>query len=115
MLEALQISRKTLQKVRQNLVWAFAYNAVAIPLAAGALLPSTGLALTPSIAGGGCSGLRACWCRRGARLQKVVCSLVIEVRDRAAPDPNCQACRFPLPAGQQAVADSGGQCSHNTC
>lgn len=51
MSEALHISRKTLQKIRQNLIWAFAYNAVAIPLAAGALLPATGLALTPSIAG----------------------------------------------------------------
>ena len=55
MSEALHISRKTLQKIRQNLVWAFAYNAVAITLAAAALLPATGLALTPSIAGTACS------------------------------------------------------------
>lgn len=49
--EALAISSKTLQKIKQNLTWAFAYNLVAIPLAAGALLPSHGIALTPSIAG----------------------------------------------------------------
>ena len=45
--EALAISSKTLQKIKQNLTWAFAYNLVAIPLAAGALLPSHGIALTP--------------------------------------------------------------------
>ena len=57
--EALHISGKTLQKIRQNLVWAFAYNAVALPLAAGALLPAAGLALTPSIAGA-CSSVLGC-------------------------------------------------------
>ena len=63
MSEALQISSKTLQKIRQNLAWAFAYNAVAIPLAAGALLPATGLALTPSIAGApGCAHLAQAGC-----------------------------------------------------
>ncbi len=40
-----------MRKIRQNLAWAFGYNLVAIPLAAGALLPSLGLALTPSISG----------------------------------------------------------------
>ncbi len=49
--DALQLSRATLAKIRQNLAWAFAYNAIGIPLAAGALLPGFGVALTPSIAG----------------------------------------------------------------
>eukprot|EP00884_Botryococcus_braunii_P020403 jgi/Botrbrau1/7046/Bobra.0165s0069.1 len=49
--EALQLSRATLGKIRQNLAWAFAYNAIALPLAAGALLPSAGLALTPALSG----------------------------------------------------------------
>ena len=49
--DALELSSATLAKIRQNLVWAFAYNAVGIPLAAGALLPAFGVALTPSAAG----------------------------------------------------------------
>lgn len=49
--DALHLSRATLNKIRQNLCWAFGYNIVAIPLAAGALLPSLGIALTPSLSG----------------------------------------------------------------
>ncbi|MCO5596577.1 hypothetical protein L7F22_050642 [Adiantum nelumboides] len=49
--EAVDLSRATIRKVKQNLGWALAYNAVAIPLAAGALLPSFGFTLSPSVAG----------------------------------------------------------------
>lgn len=50
-LDALRLSRATLAKIRQNMWWAFGYNLVGLPVAAGALLPITGLALTPSISG----------------------------------------------------------------
>ncbi len=50
--DALELSHATFGKIEQNLCWAFAYNLVGIPIAAGALLPLTGLALTPSVAGG---------------------------------------------------------------
>lgn len=49
--DAIELSRKTLSKIQQNLGWAFCYNLVGIPLAAGALLPKYGLALTPSVSG----------------------------------------------------------------
>ena len=49
--EALELSKRTLAKIHQNLGWAFCYNIVGIPLAAGALLPKMGIALTPSISG----------------------------------------------------------------
>ncbi|PON63833.1 P-type ATPase, subfamily IB [Parasponia andersonii] len=51
LLDALELSRLTMKTVRQNLWWAFAYNIVGIPIAAGMLLPVTGTVLTPSIAG----------------------------------------------------------------
>lgn len=46
--ESIQLSRATLSKIRQNLFWAFAYNTLGIPLAAGVLLPSLGFVLSPS-------------------------------------------------------------------
>ena len=48
--EALSLARRTLVKVRQNLFWAFGYNLIVLPVAAGALLPSHGLLLSPPLA-----------------------------------------------------------------
>jgi len=44
---AMQLSDKTLGKVKQNLFWALIYNSVLIPVAAGALYPSTGIVFRP--------------------------------------------------------------------
>ncbi|KZV34638.1 hypothetical protein F511_14892 [Dorcoceras hygrometricum] len=51
LLDALELSRLTMRTVKQNLWWAFAYNIIGIPVAAGILLPVTGTILSPSIAG----------------------------------------------------------------
>jgi len=47
---ALNLAKKTIRKIKQNLIWAFGYNLLAIPLAAGILFPKYGILLTPSIA-----------------------------------------------------------------
>ncbi len=47
---ALNLAKKTIRKIKQNLIWAFGYNLLAIPLAAGILFPQYGILLTPSIA-----------------------------------------------------------------
>ncbi len=49
---AIRLSRATARTMRRNLFWAFAYNALAIPVAAGALQPFTGWMLSPMIASG---------------------------------------------------------------
>jgi Cu+-exporting ATPase len=43
------LSRATMRNIRQNLVFAFAYNAVGIPVAAGVLYPAFGLLLSPIV------------------------------------------------------------------
>jgi P-type Cu2+ transporter len=48
--KTIELSRATVGKIRQNLIWAFAYNLFALPLAAGAFLPQFGILLSPSIA-----------------------------------------------------------------
>ncbi|WP_017655171.1 heavy metal translocating P-type ATPase [Fortiea contorta] len=48
--ESIYLSRATFNKIRQNLFWAFAYNTIGIPLAAGVLLPNLGFVLSPSSA-----------------------------------------------------------------
>jgi Cu2+-exporting ATPase len=49
---AWRLGRATVAKIRQNLAWAFAYNLIGIPAAAGVFLPAYGLSLSPAVAGG---------------------------------------------------------------
>lgn len=49
-LEVLEISSETLKVIKENLVWAFGYNIIAIPIAGGLLYPFVGLLLSPVIA-----------------------------------------------------------------
>ena len=48
---AIALSQAVITNVKQNLFWAFAYNAVLIPVAAGALYPAFGILLSPVFAG----------------------------------------------------------------
>jgi len=50
LVRARRLSRATMRNIRQNLFWAFGYNSLGVPLAAGALYPFTGLLLSPMIA-----------------------------------------------------------------
>ncbi|PSR57168.1 copper-translocating P-type ATPase [Adhaeribacter arboris] len=49
--KAIKLSRQTVQAIRQNLFWAFIYNLIGIPVAAGILYPAFGFLLSPMIAG----------------------------------------------------------------
>jgi Cu+-exporting ATPase len=48
--DAIDISRRSYAKIRQNLFWAFIYNVIGIPIAAGVLYPITGSMLSPILA-----------------------------------------------------------------
>jgi P-type Cu2+ transporter len=49
-IQAINLSQATVSKIKQNLLWALSYNAIAIPLAAGVALPSFGVLLSPILA-----------------------------------------------------------------
>jgi P-type Cu+ transporter len=50
LVKARRLSRAVMRNIRQNLVFAFVYNAAGVPLAAGVLYPALGLLLSPQIA-----------------------------------------------------------------
>ncbi|WP_299843660.1 heavy metal translocating P-type ATPase [uncultured Jannaschia sp.] len=77
-IQAFAISRATMRNIRQNLFWAFAYNAALIPVAAGVLYPLTGMLLSPMLAAGAMALSsvfvlsNALWLRRAGRPSAVV-------------------------------------------
>jgi Cu2+-exporting ATPase len=48
---AIKLSKATIRTIKQNLFWAFFYNVIAIPVAAGVLYPAFGFLLNPMLAG----------------------------------------------------------------
>jgi Cu+-exporting ATPase len=69
--QARRLSRATLRNIRQNLFFAFAYNALGVPVAAGVLYPLTGTLLSPMIAGAAMSFSSVSVIANALRLRKV--------------------------------------------
>jgi len=70
-LKAITLSKLTVKFIRQNLFWAFVYNLVALPIAAGILYPFTGFLLSPMIAGAAMSMSSVSVVTNSLRLTKI--------------------------------------------
>ena len=68
--KAIRLARRVVRNIRQNLFWAFFYNALAIPVAAGLLVPLWGLRLTPAIAAAAMGASSLCVVLNALRLRK---------------------------------------------
>ena len=82
---AIALSKATLRNIKQNLFWAFAYNASLIPVAAGILYPFSGILLSPVLAAGA-MGLSSVFVLTNAlRLRRFRPPLAAEVGQRRGP------------------------------
>lgn len=69
---ALELSKKTIQNIKMNLFWAFFYNTISIPVAAGIFYPIWGLRLNPMIAAAAMSLSSVCVVLNALRLKRFV-------------------------------------------
>ena len=87
LVEALVLSRAVMANIRQNLFWAFAYNAALIPVAAGVLVPFGGPALSPVLAAGAMAFSSVFVLGNALRLRRAGGRLVLADAPALAPRP----------------------------
>ena len=75
---ALALSRATIRTIKQNLFWAFAYNVIGIPIAAGLLYPWTGWLLSPVLASAAMSASSVSVVANSLRLRRFRAPLLID-------------------------------------
>lgn len=82
--EALKLSRLTVRTIRQNLFWAFIYNLIGVPIAAGILYPINGFLLNPMIAGAAMAFSSVSVVSNSLRLKrkKKLCSQPMNIRSQ---------------------------------
>ncbi|MEQ9447980.1 MAG: heavy metal translocating P-type ATPase, partial [Rhodospirillaceae bacterium] len=87
---AYEVSRRTMRNIKENLFWAFAYNTALIPVAAGALYPAFGLLLSPVLAAGAMALSSVFVLTNALRLRRIA-PVMDEARSRVAFTPSAEA------------------------
>jgi len=82
---AVEVSRRTMANIRQNLIWAFGYNVALIPVAAGLLYPAFGLLLSPMFAAGAMALSSVSVLSNALRLRAIRRAMA-EAHDQRAPN-----------------------------
>ncbi|MCE9664971.1 heavy metal translocating P-type ATPase, partial [Halomonas sp. M5N1S17] len=83
---AIALSRATIRNIKQNLFWAFAYNTLLIPVAAGVLFPAFGILLSPVFAAVAMAASSICVLTNALRLKGFRPPIVIEADEATAPE-----------------------------
>ena len=90
---AIALSRTTMTNIRQNLFWAFAYNASLIPVAAGILYPALGLLLSPVFAAAAMAASSVCVLTNALRLKRFAPPLPVEKAPQSASAEQVETAR----------------------
>ncbi len=101
---AVRLSRQTLRNIRENLFWAFFYNCIGIPLAAGVLEPAAGISLSPMFAAAAMSLSSVCVVTNALRLN--LFGIHSSGRDRKKRE-------VPMPDLADGLGNKAHECAEN--
>jgi len=107
---AIDLSRATMRNIRQNLVFAFVYNGIGIPIAAGVLYPTFGLTLSPMIAAAAMALSSLSVVANANRLRGFTAPNIVDVASGPGTEPVVQVGREEGPA-----EEASGQVSDPVC
>ena len=93
---AIAISKATISNIKQNLFWAFAYNAVLIPVAAGALYPVNGTLLSPIFAAAAMALSSVFVLGNALRLKRFRAPMTVETRSETPADGSATTVSRPM-------------------
>lgn len=102
---AIRLSRATIRNIKQNLFWAFFYNSIGIPVAAGVLYPLFGLRLNPMLAAAAMSFSSVCVVANALRLKWVKLKVTHPAADILAGEAHLQPSLPETPAPEQALQE----------
>ena len=103
--DTIRLGNEVIRNIKQNLFWAFFYNSIGIPIAAGLLYPFFGITLSPMLGAAAMSMSSVCVVTNALRLKKF----------QATPKPATTACPIELAASEAIICtEEGGKISMTT-